>query len=245
MGTRVPDPWRPLTDWSPPEGGVIDLWRIDLTVTEHDWETLDAEEAERARRIIIDAKRDQKAAARAHLRRILAGYVDEDPIALAFEYGEHGKPVLPAWPELSFNLSHSRATGLLAVTGGIRIGVDVEHARPGRAFEEIAERFFSSTERAYLLALSPQDRPAAFYRAWTRKEAYLKAHGTGLSFASSRFSIEYGASDAGRVLDTQMPGDRPERWRLADVTTGPDFAGAVCYEGAARVLRLWDAVAPD
>jgi 4'-phosphopantetheinyl transferase len=84
--------WHPASAWTPPEAGVIDMWRISLRVRPEDWEVIDPEEAERARRIIIHAKRDQKASARAHLRRILGRYVEREPASLSFAYGEHGKP---------------------------------------------------------------------------------------------------------------------------------------------------------
>ena len=175
----MPDPWRAPGDWTALAPGTLDLWRIDLTLRDEDWRLLTADEAERARRIIIDAKRDQKAAARARLREILARYVGSSPEQLVFEYGEHGKPSLADFAGLSFNLSHSEQFALLGVTREVRIGVDVEHAREGRAFEDIAERFFSPTEYEVLMGLEPSARPRAFYRAWTRKEAYLKAWGTG------------------------------------------------------------------
>jgi 4'-phosphopantetheinyl transferase len=236
----VPESWQPAAAWTPPDSRVIDIWRLDLTIREQDWEVVSPEEAERARRIIIDHKRDQKAAARAHLRRILSLYTGAKATELQFEYGEHGKPSLPGYPDLSFNLSHSERFGLLGITRDILIGVDVEHARPGRAFEDISERFFSEQERRQLLSLAAEDRAHAFYRAWTRKEAYLKAWGTGLSFASSRFTISYIEDDAGSVLETEMPDDDPERWRFVDLDVDPAFAAAACYEGEPRPTRLWE-----
>lgn len=233
--------WHRAQAWTPPDEGVLDVWRIELTVHPDDWDLLDADEAAAARRIIIDAKRDQKASARAHLRRILARYVGAEPTALRFEYGEHGKPALVGDDELRFNLSHSERFGLLAVSRAGLLGVDVEHARPGRAFEDIAERFFSAPERAELVALPTDRRARAFYRAWTRKEAYLKAHGTGLSFASNRFTITY-VSGHGEVVATEMPGDDPGRWRFHDLDVDPAFAAAACYEGEKMRVRLWDAL---
>lgn len=241
----MPEPWRSPGEWTVPGPQTLDLWRIDLTLREEDWGLLTDEEAERARRIIIDGKRDQKAAARARLREILARYVKAPPGQLVFEYGEHGKPSLAEHASLSFNLSHSEQFALLGVTRDVRIGVDVEHARDGRAFADIAERFFSPAEYEALMGLEPPARPRAFYRAWTRKEAYLKAWGTGLTFASNRFTITYLGEDDGRVVETQMPGDEPGAWTFVDLSLDPEFPGAACYEGPALAIRQWDATRDD
>jgi 4'-phosphopantetheinyl transferase len=229
--------WRPAAGWSRPEPGGLDLWRIELSLREDDWALLTAEEAALARRIVIPRKSRQKAAARASLRRILAHYVAGAPGLLRFSYGEHGKPALLDDPGLSFNLSHSEHLALLGVSTQARIGVDIEHTRPARAFEAIAARFFSPPEHAYLEKLPVAERPAAFYRAWTRKEAYLKAWGTGLSFSSRRFTIDYRAGRPGRVLATQMPDDDPMSWRFLDVAIDPGFCAAACIDREPSAVR--------
>ena len=85
----------------------------------------------------------------------------------------------------------------------------------------------------------PEARAAAFYRAWTRKEAYLKAWGTGLSFGSDRFTLDYVSEGGGGLLATEMPGDDPSRWHFKDVELGPDYLGAICFEGPDRPIRWW------
>jgi 4'-phosphopantetheinyl transferase len=125
------------------------------------------------------------------------------------------------------------------VLRGARIGVDLEVAREGPRFMNLADRFFSEAESAALRALPDEARPAAFYRAWTRKEAYLKAWGTGLSFASNRFTLDYLSDDGGRLLATEMPGDDPSRWHFREVELGRDFIGAICFDGPARPIRWW------
>ena len=208
---------------------------------EEDWDVLSPDESERASRIVVGEKRDQKAASRASLRRILARYLDVDPKSLRFDYGEQGKPGLSEHLNPTFNLSHSETVGLIGVTRDVRIGVDVEQAREGRPFSDLAGRFFSAVESAALDELSESDRQTAFYRVWTRKEAYLKAHGTGLSFPSNGFTIDYAGEGPGRLVATEMPGDDPAVWRFADVGLGPEFAGAICFEGPARAIRWWEA----
>ena len=231
--------WRSPRDWTPLTDNAVDVWRLDLTVTEEDWEILSPDESERARRIVVEGKRSQKASSRAQLRRILALYVESEPGTLRFEYGEHGKPRLVDHMDLSFNLSHSETVGLVGVSRRVRLGIDVEHTRGERDFSGLARRFFSKEESSALERLPDSERPAAFYRAWTRKEAYLKALGTGLSFPSNAFTIEYTTGGPGRVTATEMPDDDPEAWRFADVDISPEFAGAVCLEGPERLIRWW------
>ena len=231
--------WRPAREWQPASGDVIDVWRFELEVHDDDWSILDPDEAQAANRIVVEEKRDRKASARAHLRRILARYLGSDPQDVRFSYGEHGKPMLAEYDEPRFNLSHSETKGLAAVSKGVRIGVDLEFARDGRSFTEIADRFFSQDESAELRALPPAARRAAFYRAWTRKEAYLKAWGTGLSFSSSRFTLDFVGEGPGSLLATEMPGDDASRWHFEDVELGPAYTGAICMEGPDRPIRWW------
>ncbi len=238
-GGQVSDPWRPAPEWEPGPDDVIDVWRFDLDIQEHDWAILAPDEAQTADRIVVADKRDWKASSRAHLRRILARYIGSDPQDLRFTYGEQGKPVLAEHAEPCFNLSHSESKGIAAVLRGARIGVDLEFTREGRAFMDLADRFFSQAESAALRALPREARSAAFYRAWTRKEAYLKAWGTGLTFASDRFTLDYVSGGGGSLLATEMPGDDPSRWHFKDVELGPDFTGAICFDGSDRPIRWW------
>ena len=141
--------------------------------------------------------------------------------------------------EPQFNLSDSESQGLAAVSWGARIGVDIEFAREGRSFTAIADRFFAQAESAALRALPSEDRRVAFYRGWTRKEAYLKAWGTGLSFGSNRFTLDFVGDGPGSLLTTEMPEDEASRWHFKGVELGPAYTGAICFEGPDRAIRWW------
>jgi 4'-phosphopantetheinyl transferase len=216
---------------------AIDVWHLPLTSERAEITLLSADERTRLERLRIDSKKVQFCAARGQMRRILARYLDAAPESLRFEYGEHGKPSLRDHPDLEFNLSHSGRAGLLGVARGTPIGVDVEWHKPDRRFADIAARFFTTQEHSALMRLPEDARPAAFYRAWACKEAYLKAWGTGLSFPSDGFTIDYVGSRPPRILATDMPGDRPDACRLRAVRTFDGHAAAVCFTGEARWLR--------
>lgn len=232
--------WADPATWARPRADVLDVFRFELRAAEDaDWALLADDERARAERLIIESKRDQAVVSRAHLRRILGRALDRDPRELTFAYGEHDKPRL-ADDAIAFNLSHSHRAALVALTPArAPVGVDLEHMRRGREFEAIATRFFSGPEQRELLELPEPDRPGAFYRAWARKEAYLKAHGTGLSFSSARFTITYiDPAQPTRVVHTEMPGDEPERWHFTDLALG-DYAGAVCWADVELEVRSW------
>jgi 4'-phosphopantetheinyl transferase len=223
--------------------GAIDVWHLACTPAHADLDLLDPTEAERAARFLSADKRVQFIAGRAQLRAILAGYLGLGAKEVRFEYGEHGKPTLAAGTgDLAFNLSHSHDRGLLAITTGadLRLGVDIELARPGRRFGGIATRFFAAQEARALLELPAARQPAAFYRAWTRKEAYLKAWGTGLSFASNRFWVSFDEAGPSRLLASEMPGEEQsslDAWHFISVAASGGFTAALCYPGARRWLR--------
>jgi 4'-phosphopantetheinyl transferase len=220
-----------------PAAATLDLWFIDLAHEgdEHEWALLSDDERERATRLVLASKRRQAVRARAALRRVLAGYLDLAPSELRFAYGEHGKPTL-ADGGPTFNLSHSHALGLLAVVREpCELGVDVEHARPGRDFAAIAEHFFAPDEAAWLLARL--DTPAGvpgFYRIWTHKEAYLKALGTGLSFGSRGFALALPDADdaALRLASTTWTGTTLSSASFMALPCPPDYAAAACLDGA-------------
>ena len=126
------------------------------------------------------------AASRWALRRLLSRYLGEDPAAIALASGEHGKPVLAEAPErLSFNLSHSGALALVALTTGREVGVDLEAIDPDRDLTALAERSLDPAAAAAVRAAPPARRPRVFYEAWVRHEALAKCLGTGIWTASA------------------------------------------------------------
>lgn len=226
-----------------PAAATLDLWFIDLTrePDEGEWALLSDDERERATRLLLPSKRRQAVRARAALRSVLAGYLDVGADELHFAYGEHGKPTL-ADGGPTFNLSHSNALGLLGVVpDACELGIDIEHARPGRDFAAIAEHFFAPDEAAWFLRrLDTPDGVASFYRVWTHKEAYLKALGTGLSFGSRGFTLAL-PDDASpvRLASTTWTGETVRAPSFMLLACPPDYAAAVCFEGDAPRLRAF------
>ena len=140
---------------------------------------------------------------------------------------------------LSFNLSHSHGLALFAITRVRRIGIDLERIRTDCPCGQIAERFFSSRESAKLQALPAMEKLRAFFACWTRKEAYAKAKGEGLSLPFDQFEVSLSPQEPPMLLEVH--GDRHEasRWSIQELFLGDDYVAALAIEGHDWDLECW------
>lgn len=221
-----------------PDACEIHIWDVRLAVStavlDWLWLSLSEDEQVRARRFHFPRDRDRSVVARGALRVLLGRYLDQDPAALRFTYNKYGKPELQegaAASGLRFNVSHAGERGLYAVTRNSEIGVDIERMRPDFATQPIAERFFSSREVTALGRLPEHLRPEAFFRCWTRKEAFIKARGEGISLGLDRFSVSLAPEDAAALVSFDSEPLEVSRWRLYHVGAEPGYAAAVAVAG--------------
>lgn len=237
--------------WSrPPDSlalqeGEVHVWRLELDqrdeVVDRFWETLEPSEIDRANRFHFEKHRRGFVVGRGFLRHVIGSYLGTSPDALRFSYGPYGKPALDGPHQdssLRFNLSHSHGVALFAFTEDKQLGVDVEHIRADFASEEIARRFFSRSEVESLCALPVEQQVAAFFRCWTRKEAFIKATGKGLSQSLDRFDVTLAPEVPAALL--HVSDDEAERWSMFDVEVGEGYAGALAVEGEVSVVRFWE-----
>jgi 4'-phosphopantetheinyl transferase len=232
----APDPYWPVANGpislAP---GEVHVWRIALAPTPEEltalYERLAANERERADRFVVAAARTQFVAARAALRALIAGYLRRSPADISFQIGPLGKPSVAAGEPFFFNLSHSREMALVAVTGEGEIGVDVEQVREMSSREQLAERFFHPNEVATLGQLPVTQRAIGFFNAWTRKEAFLKATGKGISFGIERVEVTLTPGDSPRVLTVDGSREAAARWSLASLDPAPGYVGSVALDG--------------
>ena len=194
---------------------------------------LSPDERERAGRFHFEKDRTAFVAARARLRQLLGRYLPTAPEKIQFTTNAHGKPELPTPAPIQFNLSHSGDLAVFAFTRAGRVGVDVEQARPDFATDPLAERFFAPDEIKALRALPVAAQPAAFFDCWTRKEAFVKAHGAGLSLGLETFVVS--VDGPARLLSVE--GDAANHWTLHDLQPAAGYAGAVAVEAAHGALR--------
>jgi 4'-phosphopantetheinyl transferase len=224
----------------------VQIWRADLVAIRSDeqrWQKiLSLDEKKRASRFHFSVDRQNFVAARALLRIVLGGYLNEDPYNLTFSYSKKEKPSLsPLFATgVTFNVSHSGGVALYAFARQLEVGIDIERARQDFDLEAIARRFFSVSEQQELSSFPPAEKADAFFRCWTRKEAYMKATGDGLSLPLSQFdvSLEHGSEDALRA--TRPDQSEAGRWQLREIPAGPGYLGALCVGGRDWVLSSWE-----
>jgi 4'-phosphopantetheinyl transferase len=243
---------------APPEAltlshGEVHVWRAPLEqppcVAGRLRLTLSEDERERAARFHFERDRIRFMVARGALRSILGRYLNTAPGDLPFSYGTHGKPSLS--PEfaaaslgsaaggLEFNISHSHTLALIAVARGRALGVDIERLRADAAERQIAERFFSEQEVSALCALPEAQQPRAFFDCWTRKEAYIKARGEGLSFPLAEFDVSLQPGAPAALLCVRGDARESGRWSLCALDVEPGYAAAMAVEGSGWRLRAW------
>src|SRR6185312_12196833 len=109
--------------------------------------------------------------------------------------------------------------------------IDVQEVDPRRSVRGLAGRYFSPAETAALLALPPAEHVAAFYRCWTRKEAYIKACGTGLALPLDDFDVAFEPGRAPALLRSTIGPDEPRRWVFAELPRPDGFEAALAVEG--------------
>jgi 4'-phosphopantetheinyl transferase len=141
---------------------------------------------------------------------------------------------------MQFNISHSGDLVLIAIAKGRAVGVDVEKIRTDLDPDSIAARFFSANECKVLASLAGPERYQAFFTCWTRKEAYLKARGVGLSVPLDRFDVSFLPNEEPRLLATRDDPLEASQWRLQALDLGSDYAAALAGAGSDWKLRCWD-----
>lgn len=191
---------------------------------------LSSDEKARFERFKVETPARRFVAARAFLREVLARILATDSRSISFVYGPEGKPFLAVregLPRIEFNLSHSAELAVLAVTGGRTVGVDVEYVRDSVEIESLAKRFFSARERDCLLSLKRGERQRSFFTCWTRKEAYLKARGGGLTIPLDRFDVSLAPGEIPSLLADRGDPEAPGSWQVHPLNLNPRAEAAL------------------
>lgn len=193
------------------------------------------EEIARAARLRLDHLQRRFIIGRGTLRILLASYLHVHPAHLQFSYGPQGKPYINnTTAAIHFNISHSDDLALLAFTLRCHIGIDMEHIRAQPDFLGIARRFFHAEEVAALELLPAGECQDAFYRYWTRKEAYVKASGHGLSVPLDSFRVPLRSGEAASFIDLPQTSDDGSAWSMHDLNVIPNYAAALVYRDFPR-----------
>lgn len=202
------------------------------------WSLLSAEEHARADRFHRDSDRTRFILAHAGLRTILGHALDRSPESLTFAAGSHGKPHLAdGQADLRFNLSHSGDYALVAYAYGRDVGVDIEQERPIEALA-LARAHFSQAECEALERTEPSRRIPAFFRIWTRKESFVKAHGTGLSFPLRDFDVSVDDEPGNLLIACRDAAAAAFGWTVIHVDAPPGYIAALTIEQHSAAMSL-------
>jgi 4'-phosphopantetheinyl transferase len=211
----------------------VHVWRDSLSRPPAEFARLRGmlapEERRRADRYRFERHRSRYIVGRATLRLLLARYLDAAPGELEIRYGEFDKPYLAGGP--SFNLSHSGTVVLYAFSATGELGIDVE-LDADVARERVAERFFSPSEVEALRSLPAEAQPRAFLSCWTRKEAFIKARGDGLSLALDSFDVTLAPDTPAALLRTAWCSEEWRHWSMEDLSDSTaGYVAAVAMRG--------------
>jgi 4'-phosphopantetheinyl transferase len=218
----------------------VHLWlaKLDDRLADNVRHALSADEISRSDRFHFAKDRNHFTAARGFLRTLLSAYTGINSAELRFSYSEKGKPSLEETQQhgLNFNLAHSHQLAIYALSRGKAIGVDLEYVKEGMAGEKIAERFFSAREIEMLNSLPVELKNEAFFNCWTRKEAYIKARGEGLSMSLDDFDVSLLPGEPAALLGNQKEPTEVTRWTMRTIPVPAGYVAALVVEG--HDLRL-------
>jgi 4'-phosphopantetheinyl transferase len=223
----------------------VHVWRATLAWPEAAAYRLEqylaADERDKMQRFRREKDRKRYLVGRGLLRSLLGRYLDLAPQALRFETTAAGKPHLASGQrQLQFNLAHSGEYVLFAIADGRAVGIDVEEINDDLDAGEIAAHFFSPDEQRELEALTGRLRIEGFFECWTRKEAYVKARGEGLSLPLDQFDVSLRPGELARLIATRPDPAEARRWQLSGLDVADGYKAALAVEGQSCTLRFWD-----
>jgi 4'-phosphopantetheinyl transferase len=231
--------WQPSPSDLHVSDQTVDVWLADLDQPAQPLlSLLAAAERQRADEFRFPHLKSRYVAAHGILRILIARYLNRQPEELVIALAEHGKPYLPG-AELQFNLSHSENWAVYAFARRFPVGVDIEAVRDLDDLYSIARHYFSPAERAALAALPTAQQTQGFFNAWTRKEAFIKGIGKGLSQPLDSFTVTLEPDQPAELLHVADLPEAPQRWSMNALPTPPGFAGALAVYGQGYTLRLW------
>jgi len=229
-------------------GRAVHVWPVSIQapvpVVDRFRSLLSADETARSARFRFEHLQHSFILARGALRILLGRYLNTPPRDLEFRYGSKGKPALAESAALQFNASHSGDLALFAFTMDCDLGVDIEAVRPMPDMEDVTRRFFCPEETAELMALPDGHRDQGFFLCWTRKEAYIKATGEGLSAPLDAFRVTLRPGEAARMIHLERDPIAAHAWSLHDLALDPRYAAALAYRDSPRPLEIFKLVNP-
>jgi len=220
-------------------GNEIHIYRSSLEstadkLTESE-SLLSPDELQKAYRYKFEKDRDHYIAGRALLRRILGKYLNQSPDNIIFSYSEKGKPYIKE-SLVKFNLAHSGGKAVFAIAENTEVGIDIEYMRELPDAIHIAKRFFSDEEVNVLLKVSEDEIRTAFFNCWTRKEAFIKAVGEGLSYPLKDFTVTIIPGVNPEIKWIKDKDDEVKEWSLVNIQTDQNYVSSLAVKAAEVII---------
>ncbi|MBK8986640.1 MAG: 4'-phosphopantetheinyl transferase superfamily protein [Chloroflexi bacterium] len=236
--------WRPPPDAFVLPPGVIHLWRASLARSAETRQRLAQflapDELARASRFYFERDRQAYVVGRGLLRWLNGRYLSIPPSDIQFSSSSYGKPALAQGGDWQFNLAHSQGKLLVGFCRGAPIGVDIEQIRLPDEADALAQHYFSAAETAVFRQLPPAQRAEAFFNCWTRKEAYIKAIGEGLSCPLHSFDVTLRPGEPARLLRVAANAGAATAWTMTSLSPFPGYRGAALAAGQGWQMACWD-----
>ncbi len=236
--------WLPFASCGFTLNDEVHVWRVSFTMSPAQiakYEVLlNGDEIQRANKFHFEKDRNRYVITRGQLRFLLGKYLKQHADSFDFKYNKYGKPAL-ADSALHFNVSHSHEMGLLIFDQKYEAGVDIEWKRKDFGGLKIAERFFSSDEINELRSLPSNQQQQGFFNCWSRKEAYIKAVGKGLSIPLARFSVSLSPQKKAVLLSTIHEPQNLYTYTLYDIYAHPAYTAAAVVHKSRKDIKLFNA----
>lgn len=221
----------------------VHIWSVNVSAHENRlpiyWEILNDEEKLKALRYKFDKDRNCYVIARSILKKLLSIYLNIRARHIEIKLGDYGKPYIHHSSKINFNISHSNKAILIGFVLNDNFGIDVEYTQRKLNVKRLAKQFFSEEELNALLALDITDRLQGFYNCWTRKEAFIKALGSGLSFPLHQFVVSLNSTDNAMLEKTKWDEKEKYKWVLKTVKHKDNYIGAFAVRGKVSNIKSW------
>ncbi len=221
----------------------VHVWTFKVPDTENIpsafYALLSAKEKAKAQKFVFEKDKLVSVCARGILRHLLGLYLQQFPTDVSLEYGTYGKPYVPN-TSLKFNVSHAHKMIVFAFVHHHDIGVDVEYIKRDFNVLDIVDNYFSAQEIKAIHRYPKALQTDIFYRGWTRKEAFIKAKATGLSFPLDQFSVSLDSETSAKVYETQWDATEAKDWQLIPFETSNAYKAALAFKGNVDKVSYFD-----
>jgi 4'-phosphopantetheinyl transferase len=221
----------------------IHIWQIDietqLQYLHTYWSYLSNIEQSRASKFRFEIHKNKYIVRTAVLRILLSNYMRCQPKEIEFKIGEFGKPKLNN-SNLGFNLSHSKNKAIIAISKHLQLGVDIEYIDEKIEAKQIANHYFSVEDRKQLYALNDEKLADGFFNIWTKKEAFIKAIGTGLTYPLDSFDVNLDILEKNALTRLENSFAEAKEWNLFSIETFNDFKSALAYNGKTKEIQYFN-----